>query len=644
MMVKEKSNFKNIEKQSVMQSHYFMYVKLLMSFALIMGFFVSTAQNNYWQQRAEYKIDINFNHKKHQYQGNEIIKYFNNSPDTLYKAFFHLYNNAFQPGSVMDVRSRTIADPDSRVASRIASLSKDEQGYLHVKNIKLNGQKCTMKEEGTILEVTLSQPILPNSSVDFQLDFEGQVPLQVRRNGRMNKEGIDYSMAQWYPKLSEYDVQGWHSNPYVGREFYGIWGDFDVKINIDSKFMVAATGELQNPNDMGYGYQDFGVAIKKTEQERTNWHFIAKNVHDFMWAADPDYRHVKTKYDDDLTIHFFYIENDKTRDVWQRLPNAMVKTFDYANKNFGRYPYKHYSFVQGGDGGMEYPMATLITGERNLNSLIGVSVHELMHSWYQGLLGTNESLYSWMDEGFTSYASERIENELKKQGLLPGQQPMEFFMEDTYNGFANFMKSGKAEPISTHSDHFSTNAAFSVASYVNGAVFAHQLEYVVGKQAFDKGLLRYYNEWSFKHPTPNDFIRVMEKTSGLELDWYKEYMVNSIHTADYAIKEVERESRKETKITLERIGKMPMPLDVVITFKDGSKETWNIPLDIMRGEKANENIKDEYYVAENDWQWTNPTYELIIPARMKRITKIEIDPTKRLADVERNNNIWMKED
>lgn len=644
MMVKEKSNFKNIDKQSLIKADNFMYVKIIISFIFILSSIVTKAQNKYWQQRAEYQIDVNFNHKKHQYKGNETIRYYNNSSDTLTKVFFHLYNNAFQPGSVMDVRSRTIEDPDGRVASRIAALSKDEQGYLHVNNLKINGQKCAIKEEGTILEVTLAQAILPNSNVNLELDFEGQVPLQVRRNGRMNKEGVDYSMAQWYPKLAEYDIQGWHSNPYVGREFYGIWGDFDVKINIDSKFMVAATGELQNPNDMGYGYQDEGVALKKPEQERTIWHFIAKNVHDFMWAADSDYRHVKTKYDDNLTIHFFYIENDKTKDVWQRLPNAMVKTFDYANKNFGRYPYKHYSFVQGGDGGMEYPMATLITGERNLNSLIGVSVHELMHSWYQGLMGTNEALYAWMDEGFTTYASERIENELKRQGLMPGQQAVEFFMEDTYNGYANFMKSGKAEPLSTHSDHFSTNAAYSVASYVNGAVFAHQLEYVIGKQAFDKGLLRYYNEWRYKHPTPNDFIRVMEKESGLELDWYKEYMVNSTHTVDYGIKEVERESRKETKITLERVGKMPMPVDIVITFKDGSKETWNIPLDIMRGEKANENPKAEYFVAESDWQWTNPTYELVIPARMKRITKVEIDPSKRLADVVKDNNFWMKED
>lgn len=617
---------------------------LLTSFVFLFLAQAMIAQSNRWQQRVEYVMNVDFNHKKHQYKGTQQLKYYNNSPDTLYKVFYHLYNNAFQPGSVMDVRSRWISDPDSRVGARIAALKKEDQGYLTVSDLRQNNNKCEVKVEGTILEVTLAEPIAPNSAVVFECNFEGQVPLQIRRNGRNSKEGVDYSMAQWYPKMAEYDVQGWHSNPYVAREFYGIWGDFDVTITMDGSYTVAATGALQNPNDLGYGYQDDDVAIRKPQQERVSWRFKAQNVHDFVWAADTEYRHVKLKYDDDLTLHFFYIENDKTRDVWARLPQAMVKTFDYANKYFGRYPYPQYSFIQGGDGGMEYAQATLITGERNFNSLVGVAVHELMHSWYQGLLGTNESLYSWMDEGFTSYASERIENELKAQGALPGQKPVEFFMEDTYKGFENFMKSGKAEPLTVHSDHFQTNAAFSVSSYVNGAVFPHQLEYVIGKQAFDKGLLRYFNEWHYKHPTPNDYIRVMEKTSGLELDWYKEYMVNTLHTPDYAIKEVERESRKETKIILERIGKMPMPIDLTITFKDGSTEIWHIPLDLMRGEKSQENREIDYNIAENDWQWTNITYDLIIPARVKKITKIEIDASRRLADVNRIDNIWKKDE
>ena len=588
-------------------------------------------------------MSVVFNHDKHRYEGEQTLKYYNNSPDTLHRVFYHLYNNAFQPGSSMDVRSRTISDPDQRVGARIAALKKDEIGFLHVYELKQDGKKCAIKEEGTILEVIPANPILPNSSTVFTCKFEGQVPVQIRRSGRNNKEGVDYSMAQWYPKMSEYDEQGWHSNPYVGREFYGIWSDYDVEIDIDSKFTVAATGELQDANNMGYGYQNENIASRKPEKDRTKWRFIAKNVHDFVWAADPDYKHVKVKYDDKLTLHFFYIEGEKTRNSWQKLPEIMVKTFDFANKFFGRYPYPHYSFIQGGDGGMEYPMATLITGERNINSLVGVAIHELMHSWYQGMLATNESLYSWMDEGFTTYASEKIENELKKLNLLPGQNPSDFFMEDTYNTYFKFLKTGKAEPISTHADHYQTNAAYSVGSYVNGSVFLQQLEYVIGKQNFDRGMLRYYNEWKFKHPNANDFIRIMEKEAGLELDWYREYMVNTTNTIDYSIKEVEKENRRESKITLQRIGKMPMPIDLQITYKDGSKEIWHIPLDIMRGDKKPESMDIEYNVSETDWQWTDPSFELIIPGKLKKIESVQIDPSRRMADTDPTSNSWSSE-
>ncbi len=167
-----------------------------------------------------------------QFTGKQELKYTNNSPDTLNRVFYHLYFNAFQPGSMMDVRSRTIADPDRRVAARISKLKQEEMGYLHAKNLKMNGKAVQFTEVETILEVDLTEPILPNSSVTFEMEFEGQVPVQIRRSGRDNEEGVRYSMAQWYPKMANYDEQGWHANPYIGREFYGIWGDYDVKITL----------------------------------------------------------------------------------------------------------------------------------------------------------------------------------------------------------------------------------------------------------------------------------------------------------------------------------------------------------------------------------------------------------------------------
>ena len=198
-----------------------------------------SAQADRWQQRVEYQMDIDMDVNTHKLQGTQRLVYFNNSPDALNRVFYHLYFNAFQPNSMMDVRNQTLPDADPRVGDRISKLQKNEVGYQHIKSLKVDGQAVKYEVVGTILEVDLNTPIAPNSSVTFDMEFEAQVPVQIRRTGRDNKEGIAYSMSQWYPKMCEYDYQGWHANPYIGREFYGIWGDFDVKITIDKDYILS---------------------------------------------------------------------------------------------------------------------------------------------------------------------------------------------------------------------------------------------------------------------------------------------------------------------------------------------------------------------------------------------------------------------
>ena len=604
----------------------------LVTLLLATTFLTAIAQPERWQQRAKYEMDIDMNVKKHQFKGKQKLTYFNNSPDDLTKVFYHLYFNAFQPGSMMDVRSQSLPDPDPRVRDRIGKLEKDEIGYQEVKSLKMNGQACTFQMQGTILEVTLPSAIKANGTAVFEMEFEAQVPLQIRRSGRDNKEGIEFSMAQWYPKMCEYDYQGWHANPYVGREFYGIWGDYDVTIKMDKDYIIAATGVLQNPQEIGYGYEAEGQEVKKSNKKLT-WNFKAENVHDFVWAADPDYTHTKIQVPDGPLLHFFYQPGEKTTEVWEALPEYAVKLFQYANANFGKYPYSDYSVIQGGDGGMEYPMATLITGERKLNSLVGVTVHEVMHSWYQMVLGSNEALYYWMDEGFTSYASSRIMGDIfekNPEGIHAG----------AYSGYFYIAKSGIEEPLTTHADHFKTNTAYGIAAYSKGEVFLNQLEYIVGKPVFDKALLAYYDTWKFKHPNSNDVIRVFEKESGLELDWYKEYFVFTTKQIDYAVKAVEENKKKskKTDITLERVGDMPMPMDIIVEYTDGSKELFYIPMVIMRGNKVAENEMTRNDLA--DWAWTNSTYTFTIDKKLENVKSVTIDPSKRMADVNEANNIW----
>ena len=608
------------------------------SFLLLLSIQFVVAQPERWQQRVQYKMDIDFDVKKHQFNGNQIIKYTNNSPDTLDRIFYHLYFNAFQPGSMMDVRSRTISDPDPRVDDRIFKLTPDEIGFHKISALSQDGIPLKFEMVETILEVKLAKPILPGKTTTLDMSFSSQVPLQIRRSGRNNAEGIDYSMAQWYPKLCEYDYQGWHANPYIGREFYGVWGDFDVTLHIDAKYMVGGTGYLQNPEQIGKGYTQNTVIPKPDKNGKLSWHFIAPNVHDFLWAADPDYTHTSLKRADGLTLHFYYQSNDKTKDNWEALPAIMDKAFDYINKNFGQYDYKQYSFIQGGDGGMEYPMATLITGERNIGSLAGVAVHELMHSWYQMMLATNESLYAWMDEGFTSYASSRVMQHLiENKILMPGRVAANP-QAGNYAGYFNLAKSGFEEPLSTHADHFQTNRAYGLAAYSKGSVFLAQLEYVLGKPIFDQALLRYFYTWKGKHPNVNDFIRVFEKSSQLELDWYKEYFYHTTLTVDYAINNVSSMDNN-TLVILERKGKVPMPVDIVITKKDGTKIGYTIPLQIMRGAKGAD-LSGFNWIVSPDWAWTNPQYSLNLPVKLEDILTIAIDPSERMADIERINNVW----
>lgn len=585
----------------------------------------SQAQKGYWQQRVEYTMDIDFDDATHRFQGKQKLVYHNNSGDTLRKVYYHLFFNAFQPGSMMDVRSRSIPDPDTRVGDRIAALAEGEIGSQNVRSLKQDGIPLTYEVAGTVLEVKLAKPILPDSRTVFEMDFEAQVPLQIRRSGRNSEEGIAYSMTQWYPKMAEYDREGWHATPYVAREFYGVWGDFEVNITIQKDYVLGGTGVIQNPDEVGHGYSD--KKVKKTKEEKLTWRFVAKDVHDFAWAADKHYTHDRVQVPGGPELHFLYLK-DSVGEMWEQLKPLTVKAFGIMSERLGKYPYPQFSVIQGGDGGMEYPMATLITGGRKLSGLVSVTVHEALHNWYYGVLATHEGKYPWMDEGFTSYAQNIVLDgiyDLNNPGLH----------DRTYAGYYGLVNSDFNEPSTTHADFYHTNRCYGLTAYSKGAVFLHQLSYVIGEEKLREGLLRYFHEWGFKHPRPEDFLLVMEKVSGLELDWYLEQFIGTMNTIDYGVREI-IPAEGVTEIMLERIGRMPMPIDLVVTHVDGRKFGFNIPLEMMRGAKE-ENFAGQTTVLP-DWPWVYPVYGFKLPFEMKDIRAIEIDPSGRMADVNSINN------
>jgi len=596
------------------------------------------AQPNRWQQHVKYAMNVDVNVNTNQFTGTEKLIYTNNSPDKLPRVFFHLYWNAFQPGSEMDVCSQELGkilingrpDWDGRVRDRISKLTPTEIGYDSVLSIKINGVEQKVKYHETILEVDLAKPILPKSSVTFDITFKAQVPVQIRRSGRDNVEGIRYSMSQWYPKMCEYDYEGWHPTPYIAREFYGVWGDYDVTIKIDKSYKIGASGVLQNASAIGWGYDKPGTPLKDISTEKRTWHFIANNVHDFVWAADPNYEHLVRKQDG-VTLNVIYKKVDSLESKWQTVADAAVIVLPYMEKRFGKYAFPQYSFIQGGDGGMEYPMATLIKGPS-----LGTVFHEWMHSWYQMMLGTNESLYPWMDEGFTTWAEGEVSAYYDSVKNIPQSDKLPLHHANSYLGYYFLLRQHLEEPMSTHSDHYNTNLAYEINAYSRGDIFLEQLGYIVSDSVRDKILLEYYKLWRFKHPNATDFVKVAQDVSNIQLDWYKEYWIYTTKTIDYGIDSLWYEDGV-TKIRLRRIGQMPMPIDLEITFRDSSKELHYVPLDLMFGDKPAEN--DEPRVVHHAWPWTNPTYVVEIKHPLNDIIKVEIDPTKRMADVNEKNNV-----
>lgn len=598
-------------------------------------------RKGYWQQGVDYNMSIDVHEKNYQYDGQMTLKYTNNSGQSLSKVYFHLYFNAFQPGSMMDYRLTSISDPDPRMTtnlgtkekpvyqSRIAPLTPEQIGYQKIKSLTFNGINTTYKVDGTLLEVTLPSPILDGATATFQMEWKAQVPEQIRRSGRNSKEGVALSMTQWYPKMAHFDEFGWHLDEYVAREFIAPFGNFDVKINIHKDYIIGASGVLKNPNNVK-GYQK-KPSIKALDN-KVEWHYKAENIHDFAWAADPKFVVDSAKSNGGINVYTVYLPKDKlTIDNWKQALGLATEFFDFCADKFGAYPWPNYTIVQGGDGGMEYGTATLVTGGRDIKSLVGVIFHEAAHSWYQHLFGINETVDEWFDEGFTSYVEDLAFQQLfEKKGAVDTNPVIA-----AYRAYYKLALSGKEEPMSLLADYYNSNYAYNNEAYNKGAVLAQQLGYIIGQENLNKTFLAFYEHWKFKHPTPNDFKRVAEEVSGINLKWYFNLFINTTRKIDYAITEVTSNS-----IMLTNKSDFAMPLDVLVEYEDGSKELFYIPLREMRGEKPAENFDIYHGITRTiveDWFWTKPDY--VITTR-KPAKKVWIDPSQRLADVESSDNTF----
>lgn len=615
-------------------------MRKLLSLALLwVSLFVFSQQLPYYQQHVKYDMFIDVDAQNYTYEGHQRIEYTNNSPDELEVLYMHLYWNAFRPGSMMDQRvqnrgahgdGRLITkNAKGKVVSRLAGIPADQQGAQNIHWIEQEG--ISLKYEiqgGTILKIYLDEPLKPHSSTTLAMEWDAVIPQQIRRSGRNNQEGIEMTMTQWYPKMAEYDYDGWAAFDYVGREFHAPFADFDVTIKIDPSYVIGAGGTLVNSDEVkGYSLTP---NIKTDKNGKATWHWKAENILDFAWAADPDYTVEDFTILGGPKVYYVYQKSEKTYN-WELSKPYVTQYFQLMNKKFGKYHWPSYSFVQGGDGGMEYGMCTMILGEgRSLKGLLGLMFHEASHSWYQQMLATNESMYPWMDEGFTSYAETFI---LSK--LMPSEKPQPNPFIRSIQGYINFTKSGLEEPASWLGDHHKTGAAYSYASYVKGELFLVQLSYIMGEQNLDKTMYQYFTQWNMKHPTPRDFMHIAQKTSKMDLKWFYDAWINSTKTIDYAIKNIAYDP-SSTTITLVNKGSIAMPIDFNVLTRDKKILTYHIPLNMMRTPKT----QDAYgtIMVMPYWNWTQKEYKITIPYNKIQLRVLGIDFSQRLADVNPTDN------
>ena len=606
-------------------------------FFLLLTFFsglFSAQQNAYYQQYAKYKMDIDVDAQNFTYTGNQTLTYTNNSPDELKVVYFHLYWNAFKAGSMMDQRVAGQAkNGDSRLQVngiyRRASVPVEEEGAQNIHWIKQNGKDLKFEIQETIMKVVLDKPLKPNSSTTFTMNWDAVIPKQIRRAGRNNREGIDMTVTQWYPKIAEYDYDGWATFDYVGREFHAPFSDYEINIKIDKEYVIGAGGTLENPLEVK-GY-DQKASVKADKDNKATWKWTAKNMLDFAWAADRDYTVENFTILDGPKVFYVYQKSEKTK-LWQESKPYVTKFFQIMNASFGRYPYPSYSFIQGGDGGMEYGMCTMILGEAaSLKGLLGLMIHEGGHSWNQQIMAYNESMRPWMDEGFTSYYESLVMHQ-----ILPPKEPEANPFVGSITNYRNFVKRGIEEPAVWFGDHHDNGSAYSFSTYVKGELFLVQLGYIMGEQNLTATMKEFYRQWNLKHPTDRDFLHIAQKVSGMDLKWFQNYWINTTKTIDYSVKNVEY-GETSTTITLENKGQVPMPIDFSILTKDKKVVNYQIPLNMTHVWKTQDIYGD--FRTLNYWPWTQKEYTLTIPYTKSQISALGIDFSQRLADVNVADNI-----
>lgn len=511
---------------------------LLLSFISV----IANAQKSYWQQEVAYTINVTLDDAAHSLKGTLEIKYTNHSPDKLDFIWFHIWPNAYSNEKTAFAR-QILAGKDG--ADRWKQLK--DKGAMDGFDFSVNNKKANYEahpEHRDIIKLVLPEPLAPQSSVIISTPFNVKLPTYISRMGHIDQS---YIVCQWYPKPAVYDHKGWHPIPYLDMgEFYSDFGKFTVSITVPSAYVVGATGTLQNQDELNH-YREIGkhnlTAKKNKKYEPLNSQpmktltYAGENIHDFAWFADKDFiiEYDTMKLESGKIIDVFSYHPHYGNKLWDKSTGYIKDAVKHYSGWIGEYPYPVVQAVEGpknlSSGGMEYPMITLITSpDANEERLDAVITHEVGHNWFYCILGSNERVHAWMDEGMNTYYQFRYEATKYKSNSIFGdalpkeikQKPLNEFEGIVYNALSRSLP--METPVETHSADFKDKDEYGIVVYIKTAIWMYIIEVTQGRDKLDRAMKAYFNEWKFKHPYPEDFKAALEKETGEDMGKYFELL------------------------------------------------------------------------------------------------------------------------
>ncbi|TNE80255.1 MAG: M1 family peptidase [Bacteroidetes bacterium] len=563
-----------------------------LAFALLIPFVAQAQEKDYFQQEVNYAIRVKLNDSLHQLMATEKIEYTNNSPDTLHFIWFHLWPNAYRDNST--ALAKQLREKES---NRFQFTADKNRGWIDSLNFS-DGKKPLRWEYHPkhidICKVYLNEPLLPGATTWISTPFTVKFPGDFSRLGHV---GQSYQATQWYPKPAVYDRDGWHEMPYLNQgEFYSEFGSFDVKIIVPKNYRVAATGVLQNKEEINWltelakeetvPYPKGGFATPESETELKTLHYKQDRIHDFAWFADKRYQVKKSAVtiEDGTSVDTWVFYLGETSPAWKDAAGFLDSAIYYYSKWVGPYPYPSATAVEGplsAGGGMEYPMVTVISSGGSAKSLDNVITHEIGHNWFYGILASNERTETWMDEGFNSYVEHRYMQKMYNEyNSINLGLPFKLAPKDTNvklgesHFLVNFLAShNKQGDIAVHANDM-TFFQYGLLAYMRTAYLLQYLEAYLGTERFDLCMHNYFDTWKFKHPSPADVQYIFEKNSGEKLDWFFQDLIRTEKQMDYGIGRV-RTQGDSIRVTVHNRGGVASPYQIVFLEKgEPAKAYW----------------------------------------------------------------------